>query len=182
MMMLWLYDGKFLWHFFFLASQKNAHGKLTSRKSIKKFLLYLVKKFIMKCKFNSNNKKLSVISEIAKIFVWGNIGYYIVWLLYLIIGHLMGYAMWCLIWRWNDIEKEMLTRLPAPVGGVLTDKWYTGMLKGFEVHFRKIWYVDGWVIVTYPMRPICKIGCILENLAKKHPICPKLGAFCRKMV
>ena len=22
-------------------------------------------------------------------------------------------------------------------GGVLTDKWYTGMLKGFEVHFRK---------------------------------------------
>ena len=52
-------------------------------------------------------------------------------------------------------------------GGVLTDKWYTGMLKGFEVHFRKFWYIDGWVIVTYPMRPICKIGNILENLAKK---------------
>ena len=51
--------------------------------------------------------------------------------------------------------------------GVLTDKWYTGMLKGFEVHFRKFWYIDGWVIVTYPMRPICKIGCFLENLAKK---------------
>ena len=32
------------------------------------------------------------------------------------------------------------------------------------------------------MRPICKIECILENLAKKHSICPKLGAFCRKMV
>ena len=43
------------------------------------------------------------------------------------------------------------------------------MLKGFEVHFRKFWYIDGWVIVTYPMRPICKIGCILENLAKKAP-------------
>ena len=69
-----------------------------------------------------------------------------------------------------------------PGGGVLTDKWYTGMLKGFEVHFRKFWYIDGWVIVTYPMRLICKIGCILENLAKKHRICPKLGAFCRKMV
>ena len=27
--------------------------------------------------------------------------------------------------------------------GVLTDKWYTGMLKGFEVHFRKFWYIDG---------------------------------------
>ena len=24
-------------------------------------------------------------------------------------------------------------------GGVLTDKWYTGMLKGFEVHFSKFW-------------------------------------------
>ena len=57
----------------------------------------------------------------------------------------------------------------GPGGGVLTDKWYTGMLKGFEVHFRKFWYIDGWVIVTYPMRPICKIGCILENLAKKAP-------------
>ena len=33
-------------------------------------------------------------------------------------------------------------------GGVLTDKWYTGMLKGFEVHFRKFWYIDGWVIIT----------------------------------
>ena len=52
-------------------------------------------------------------------------------------------------------------------GGVLTDKWYTGMLKGFEVHFHKFWYIDGWVIVTYPMQPICKIGCILENLAKQ---------------
>ena len=41
------------------------------------------------------------------------------------------------------------------------------MLKGFEVHFCKFWYIDGWVIVTYPMRPICKIECILENLAKK---------------
>ena len=41
------------------------------------------------------------------------------------------------------------------------------MLKGFELHFRKFWYIDGWVIVTYPMPPTCKIGCILENLAKK---------------
>ena len=71
---------------------------------------------------------------------------------------------------------------PIPPGGVLTDKWFTGMLKGFEVHFRKFWYIDGWVIVTYPMRLICKIGCNLENLAKKHPICLKLSAFCRKMV
>ena len=68
----------------------------------------------------------------------------------------------------------------GPGGGVLTDKWYTGMLKGFEVHFRKFWYIDGWVIVTYPMRPICKIGCILENLAKKHPILPQIGCFLQK--
>ena len=43
-------------------------------------------------------------------------------------------------------------------GGVVTDKWYTGMLKGFDVHFREFWYIDGWVIVTYPMRPIFKLG------------------------
>ena len=51
------------------------------------------------------------------------------------------------------------------------------MLKGFEVHFRKFWYIDGWIIVTYPMRPICKIGCILENLAKKAPNLPQIGCF-----
>ena len=62
-------------------------------------------------------------------------------------------------------------------GGVLTDKWYTGMLKGFEVHFRKFWYIDGWVIVTYPMRPI---WCILENLAKKAPNLPQIGCILQK--
>ena len=62
-------------------------------------------------------------------------------------------------------------------GRVLTDKWYTGMLKGFEVHFRKFWYIDGWVIVTYPMRPICKIGYIFENLAKEAPNLPQIGCF-----
>ena len=65
-------------------------------------------------------------------------------------------------------------------GGVLTDKWYTGMLKGFEVHFRKFWYIDGWVIVTYPMRPICKIGCILKKLAKKAPNLAQTGCFLQK--
>ena len=63
------------------------------------------------------------------------------------------------------------------LGGVLTDKWYTGMLKGFEVHFRKFWCIDGWVIVTYLMHPICKIGCILENLAKRAPNLPQIGCF-----
>ena len=44
-------------------------------------------------------------------------------------------------------DKASIQVLPkiAPGGGVLTDKWYTGMLKGFEVHFRKFWYIDGWV-------------------------------------
>ena len=65
-------------------------------------------------------------------------------------------------------------------GGCLTEEWYTGMFKGFEVHFRKFWYIDGWVIVTYPMRPICKIGCILENLAKKAPNLPQIGCFLQK--
>ena len=50
--------------------------------------------------------------------------------------------------------------LKAPGGGVLTDKWYTGMLKGFEVHFRKFWYIDGWV----SSHTQCEK---LENLAKK---------------
>ena len=53
----------------------------------------------------------------------------------------------------------------------------TGMLKGFEVHFRKFWYIGGWVIVTYPMHPICKIGC---NLAKKAPNLPQIGCFLQK--
>ena len=82
--------------------------------------------------------------------------------------------------------KNLLSRwrhqysVPAWGEGVLTDKWYTGMLKGFEVHFRKFWYMDGWVIVTYPMRPICKIGCILENLAKKAPNLSQIGCFLQK--
>ena len=65
-------------------------------------------------------------------------------------------------------------------GGVLTDKWHTGMLKGFEVHFRKFWYIDGWVIVTYPMRPICKSGRILENLAKNATNLPQIRCFLKK--
>ena len=65
-------------------------------------------------------------------------------------------------------------------GGVLTNKWYTGMLKGFEVHFCKFWYIDGWVIVTYSMHPICKIGCILEILAKKAPNLGQIRCFLQK--
>ena len=30
------------------------------------------------------------------------------------------------------------------------------------------------------MRPICKIGCILENLAKKPPNLPQIGCFLQK--
>ena len=30
------------------------------------------------------------------------------------------------------------------------------------------------------MRPICKIGCILENLAKKAPNLPQIGCFLQK--
>ena len=36
-----------------------------------------------------------------------------------------------------------------PGGWVLTDKWYTGMLKGLRCIFVRFWYTDGWVIVTY---------------------------------
>ena len=32
----------------------------------------------------------------------------------------------------------------------------------------------------YPMRPICKIGCILENLANKAPNMPQIGCFLQK--
>ena len=30
------------------------------------------------------------------------------------------------------------------------------------------------------MRPICKIGCILENLAKKAPNLPQIGCFLKE--
>ena len=78
----------------------------------------------------------------------------------------------------NTVSYHLLSSLVIkPGGGGLTDKWYTGMLKGFEVHFRKFWYIDGWVIVTYPMRPICKIGGIFENLAKEHRFAPNWMLF-----
>ena len=65
----------------------------------------------------------------------------------------------------------------------LTVKWYTGMRKlSFLVVFHNFWYINGWVSVPDLIRPICKIGCIWENLAKKHPICPNLGVFCDKLV
>ena len=55
-----------------------------------------------------------------------------------------------------------------------------GDAQSFEMHFRKFWCIDGWVIVTYPMRPICKIECILENLAKKAPNLSQIGCFLQK--
>ena len=80
----------------------------------------------------------------------------------------------------TTLDRHDLNVCCSVPGGSLTDKWYTGMLKGFEVHFRMFWYIDGWVIVTYPMRPICKVGCILENLAKKAPNLPQIGCFLQK--
>ena len=66
-------------------------------------------------------------------------------------------------------------------GGFSLTNGIRGCSKGFEVHFRKFRYIDGWVIVTYPMRPICKIGCILENLAKKAWLnLPQIGCFLQK--
>ncbi len=45
--------------------------------------------------------------------------------------------------------------------------------------FRHFWYIDGWVSLP---DPICKIGCILENKAKKAPKLNKLGVFCSNVV
>ena len=59
-------------------------------------------------------------------------------------------------------------------GGVLTDKMVYGDAQRFEVHFRKFWYIDGWVMSHTQCAQFhnlkkknCKIGCILENLALK---------------
>ena len=86
----------------------------------------------------------------------------------------------CFFWLISSFGTPVAWNPASGGEGVLTDKWYTGKLKGFEVHFRKFWYIDGWVFVTYPMCPICKIGCILENLAKKAPNLPQIGCFLQK--
>ena len=57
----------------------------------------------------------------------------------------------------------------------------SGMRKVFKVVFHNLWYIDGWVSVPDPIRPICKIGCILENLAKKAPNLPQFGCFLRQI-
>ena len=51
------------------------------------------------------------------------------------------------------------------------------MSHGLGVHFHHFGYLNGWVSVTAPMRPIFKIGCIWENVAKKAPNLPKIGCF-----
>ena len=39
------------------------------------------------------------------------------------------------------------------------------------VLLRHFLYINGWDSIPDPMPPVCKIECILENLAKKHLIC-----------
>ena len=68
--------------------------------------------------------------------------------------------------------------------GVLTDKVYgirgcSKVLRCIFVCFGTM-YIEGWVIVTYLLCPICKIGCILDNLAKKAPNLPQIGCFLQK--
>ena len=66
----------------------------------------------------------------------------------------------------------------GPTGGVTQYMLvYTYMCLPFGVNFHEIWYIDGWVSVTDPMRPICKIGCILGNYAKKAPNLAQIGCF-----
>ena len=63
--------------------------------------------------------------------------------------------------------------------GALTGWWYTGLRKGLRMFFlAHFWYIDGWVSVTDPMHPICKIGAFWKIWPKKHPTCSKLGVFC----
>jgi len=58
---------------------------------------------------------------------------------------------------------------------------YTWTCHGFGVPYQHFWYMDGWVSVTDPMRPICQIGCILEKLGKIAPNMPQIGCFLRKI-
>ncbi len=49
----------------------------------------------------------------------------------------------------------------------------------FEVYFHEIWYIakKGKSSVTDLIRPICKIGCILGNFAKKALNLAQIGCF-----
>ena len=70
--------------------------------------------------------------------------------------------------------------MPGGGGGFSLTNGIRGCSKVLRCIFRKFWYIDGWVIVRYPMRRICKIRCILENLAKKAPNLPQIGCFLQK--
>ena len=60
-------------------------------------------------------------------------------------------------------------------------KMVYGDAQSFLVVFHNFWYINGWVSVPDLIRPICKIGCILENLAKKAPNLPQFGCFLRQI-
>ena len=66
---------------------------------------------------------------------------------------------------------------PRGGGGGLTDKWYTGMLKGFGVHFRNFGILMGGFWSQTQCAQFAKLGVFPKILPKKHTICPKLGAF-----
>ncbi len=61
---------------------------------------------------------------------------------------------------------------------------YTGlrMCLPFGVYLHEIWYIDGWVSVTDPMHPICKIGKLGVFFGR---FCTQFGLnwvfFCRKL-
>ncbi len=51
------------------------------------------------------------------------------------------------------------------------------MCMPFGVYFHGIWHIDGWVSISAPMRPVCKIECwpVLENFARRAPLHSVLG-------
>ena len=59
--------------------------------------------------------------------------------------------------------------LPFRGGGFSLTNGIRGCSKVLRCIFVSFGISMGGVIVTYLMRPICKIGCILENLARKAP-------------
>ena len=80
----------------------------------------------------------------------------------------------------NILFSHFIYLLPEGGGGFPLTNGIRGCSKFLRCIFLSFGISMCGLLVTYPMRPICKIGCILENLAKKAPNLPQIGCFLQK--